>query len=108
MFTNPTHRQINFFLKGIDTLTYYSTDIFTRAGLKGQWPIYATILLGIVGNAMTFVCMLIVDKAGRKVLLIVGVLGMSFFSFLVAIGSIFEVILKEKKHYLFYYNPPGY
>lgn len=73
---------------------FYSTEIFKNAGLKEDMPIYATIVLGVVQLIMTFVCMLIVDKAGRKILLLLGMSGMSIFSFLLTICRIYGVNIK--------------
>lgn len=72
-------------------MVFYSTEIFKNAGLKDLWPVYATIVLGVVQIIMTFVCMLIVDKAGRKILLLLGMVGMSVFSFSLAICRIYGV-----------------
>jgi hypothetical protein len=33
-------------LSGINAVIFYSKKIFESAGLKGDWPTYATILLG--------------------------------------------------------------
>ena len=56
--------------------------------MKGDWPIYATIILGAVQIVMTVVCMLIVDRAGRRILLLLGMIGMSVFSFGLAITRV--------------------
>ena len=62
-------------------VSFYSTDIFENAGFKGQAAVYCTIILGVVQLVMTFVCMVIVDKAGRKILLLIGMAGMCVSSF---------------------------
>lgn len=79
-------------LPGINAVIFYSTDIFRAAGLKDLWPVYGTIILGGVQIVMTAVCMFIIDKAGRKILLLSGMIGMSLFSFLLAVCRIFGVI----------------
>ena len=40
------------------------------------------MLEGIVQVIMTIICMVVVDKAGRKILLLIGIVGMSLSSFL--------------------------
>lgn len=70
---------------------FYSTSIFKSIGLDGQWPIYATILLNAVQFVMTLVCLFIIDRAGRRILLIAGMLGMCVFSFLLSISRILAV-----------------
>jgi hypothetical protein len=68
---------------------FYSTNIFLNAGL--DWASYATLLLGGVQVVMTIACMLIIDKAGRKPLLLIGQIGMSLFSF----GLALTLVLKS-------------
>lgn len=89
--------QISQQFSGINAVIFYSTIIFEEAGLKGSWPIYGTIILGVVQIIMTFVCMIIVDKAGRRILLLSGMIGMSIFSFIIAITRIYGVIIFNLK-----------
>ena len=77
---------------GINAVIFYSTKIFDSVGLEGNWPTYATIILGVVQLVMTIVCMFIVDRAGRKALLMIGMIGMSVSSFGLAICRILAVI----------------
>ena len=79
--------------KGINAVVFYSTNIFKSSGLVGQWPIYASISLGGVQVIMTIVCLFIVDKAGRKKLLFVGMIGMMFSAFSLAIFQTLVIIL---------------
>uniref|UniRef100_A0A670ZP89 Major facilitator superfamily (MFS) profile domain-containing protein n=1 Tax=Pseudonaja textilis TaxID=8673 RepID=A0A670ZP89_PSETE len=53
---------------------YYSTDILTKAGL--EQPIYATIGTGIVNTIFTIISVFLVERAGRRTLHLVGLLGM--------------------------------
>ncbi len=77
------------FFSGINAVTFYSTKIFYNAGLKGEWPTYSTILLGIVQVTMTLVCMVLIEKTGRRSLLLTSCMGMSFFSFSLAVSRIY-------------------
>lgn len=63
-------------LCGINAVIFYSEKIFRNAGLEGSWPIYATILLGVVQVMMTIVCSLLIERAGRKMLLFTGMVGL--------------------------------
>ncbi len=72
-------------------ITFYSTQIFKNVGLVGKWPTYSTILLGIVQVTFTIVCLLIIEKTGRKRLLIIGFIGLSLSSFGFALARIFGV-----------------
>lgn len=82
---------LSYKMPGINAVTFYSTDIFRSAGLDGDWPVYATIILGVVQLVMTIVCMFIVDRAGRKLLLLIGMIGLAVFSFGLALCRIFAV-----------------
>ncbi|XP_056407646.1 solute carrier family 2, facilitated glucose transporter member 4-like [Hyla sarda] len=61
-------------LSGINAIFYYSTDIFSKAGV--EQPIYATIGAGIVNVAFTVVSLFLVERAGRRTLHLVGLAGM--------------------------------
>uniref|UniRef100_A0A667WSW4 Solute carrier family 2, facilitated glucose transporter member 5 n=1 Tax=Myripristis murdjan TaxID=586833 RepID=A0A667WSW4_9TELE len=59
---------------GINAIFYYSTAIFSRAGVSQ--PVYATIGVGVVNTIFTLVSVALVDKAGRRTLTLVGLGGM--------------------------------
>ena len=75
-------------LSGINAVIFYSTSIFASIGLEGEWPEYASILLGVVQLGMTVVCMFLVDRLGRRLLLLIGIGGMCIFSYLLATTSV--------------------
>merc|ERR1712216_859427 len=54
---------------GIDAIFYYSTLMFRHA--KVPDPQMATFLLSMVNLTMTFIAMLIMEKAGRRLLIMV-------------------------------------
>uniref|UniRef100_A0A087XQV9 Solute carrier family 2 member 3a n=1 Tax=Poecilia formosa TaxID=48698 RepID=A0A087XQV9_POEFO len=62
-------------LSGINAVFYYSTGIFSSAGVKQ--PIYATIGAGIVNTIFTVVSLFLVEKAGRRTLHLLGLGGMA-------------------------------
>ena len=68
-------------------LVYYSTSIYRNAGFPEPWPIYCTIFLGMVQVIMTLLCVLIIDKVGRRILLIIGMSGMSVSAFAISLFS---------------------
>ena len=76
---------------GINAVIFYSTDIFESVGLKGNWPRYSTIILGIFQLIMTVFCMFTIEKIGRKKLLLIGFIGMSFSSFGLVLARVFGV-----------------
>uniref|UniRef100_A0AC34QIR5 Major facilitator superfamily (MFS) profile domain-containing protein n=1 Tax=Panagrolaimus sp. JU765 TaxID=591449 RepID=A0AC34QIR5_9BILA len=73
---------------GINVTMFYSTKIFQDAGLKGNEPFYATIVMGFFNVAMTVVSLWLVDhpKFGRRSLHIIGLTGMMFSSILIVVS----------------------
>ncbi|KAK5641984.1 hypothetical protein RI129_008151 [Pyrocoelia pectoralis] len=67
---------------GINTVTYYTSSIFaaTEVGLNEK---VSTLIIGIVSVFSTFLTTLLVDKLGRRVLLIASNLGSS-----IAVGTL--------------------
>lgn len=55
-------------LSGINAIFYYSTDIFTNAGLESDQAKYATLGVGGVMVVMTLVSIPLMDKMGRRTL----------------------------------------
>ena len=66
-------------LTGINIVMYYATDIFRSAGFSTGSAIGQTVLIGLTNLVFTFVGMALIDKVGRKALLLAGSLGMSVF-----------------------------
>jgi len=62
---------------GINTVIYYAPTIFQSAGLSSaSVSILATAGVGLVNVIMTVVAMRLLDRAGRRALLLVGLAGM--------------------------------
>lgn len=78
-------------LSGINAVMFFSSKIFNMAGLKGDNPTYATLAMGGVNVLMTIVSLFLVEKAGRKTLLLVGFGGMAVDTLLLTIGMLFVV-----------------
>lgn len=57
---------------GINAIMYYSTNIFTTAGVGVKDAFTASALIGLVNVVFTFVAIALVDRAGRRGLLLVG------------------------------------
>ncbi|XP_038577540.1 solute carrier family 2, facilitated glucose transporter member 1-like [Micropterus salmoides] len=84
LFRSPNYRQPIFVavmlqlsqqLSGINAVIYYSTGIFERAGVSQ--PVYATIGTGVVNTVFTVVSLFVVERAGRRPLHLVGLMGMA-------------------------------
>jgi SP family galactose:H+ symporter-like MFS transporter len=62
---------------GINTVIYYSPKIFQFAGiLSASSAILATVAVGVVNVVMTVVAIMLLDRVGRRPLLLVGLAGM--------------------------------
>ncbi|XP_077587195.1 solute carrier family 2, facilitated glucose transporter member 2 [Stigmatopora nigra] len=71
-------------LSGINAIFYYSTAIFTGAGVSQ--PVYATIGVGAINTIFTLVSVALVDRAGRRTLMLTGLGGMCFCAAIMTIG----------------------
>lgn len=73
---------------GINTIIYYTATIFKAAGFTDTiGALYATIGVGFVNFALTFVAIFFTDKIGRKPLLYAGLSGITVSLF--ALGASF-------------------
>jgi sugar porter (SP) family MFS transporter len=61
---------------GINTIIYYAPTIIASTGLANVASILATVGIGVVNVLMTIVAILVIDRIGRKPLLLVGLAGM--------------------------------
>jgi SP family arabinose:H+ symporter-like MFS transporter len=66
---------------GINAIMYYSTKIFTTAGVKNSFT--ASTVVGLVNVLFTLVAIALVDKAGRRFLLLVGLVAQ-----VIALGAV--------------------
>ncbi|XP_030623239.1 solute carrier family 2, facilitated glucose transporter member 1a isoform X1 [Chanos chanos] len=93
LFRSPLYRQpllvavmlqLSQQLSGINAVFYYSTTIFEKAGVSK--PVYATIGAGVVNVAFTVVSLFVVERAGRRSLHLVGLMGMAVSAVLMTIA----------------------
>ena len=61
---------------GINTIIYYAPTTLTNVGYGNEAAIYANLVIGLVNVAMTFVAIWLIDRVGRKPLLLTGLVGM--------------------------------
>lgn len=59
-------------LDGINAIIYYTADIFRMAGADKAGALMQSVIVGLTNLVMTIVAMLLIDRAGRKMLLLVG------------------------------------
>jgi sugar porter (SP) family MFS transporter len=63
-------------LAGINAVLYYSNFIFASAGFSQLSSAFQTVLIGAMNLSATLVGMSLIDKLGRKTLLLIGSVGM--------------------------------
>lgn len=63
-------------LTGIGVVFYYSAQIFSIAGFSSDTSMLQSVILGLTNLIFTLLAMIIIDKVGRKNLLLTGQLGM--------------------------------
>ncbi|CAG9861898.1 unnamed protein product [Phyllotreta striolata] len=76
-------------MSGVNAVIFYTGDIFSAAGssLKAST---ATIIVGVLQTVTTFVSSLVVDKFGRKLLLLLSILFMGLSEFVLALYFTFK------------------
>lgn len=75
-------------LSGINAVLYYLNDIFASAGFSSVSGGVQTVIIGAVNLVSTLAAMSLIDKLGRKTLLLIGCVGMVIG--LSGIATIFE------------------
>jgi MFS transporter, SP family, arabinose:H+ symporter len=64
-------------LAGINAILYYANYIFASAGFSSKSAALQTVGVGLVNLLATFLGMSLIDKLGRKTLLLIGSVGMA-------------------------------
>jgi sugar porter (SP) family MFS transporter len=59
-------------LDGINAVLYYAADIFRMAGASKDDALMRSVIIGFTNLVMTIVAMALIDRVGRKALLLVG------------------------------------
>jgi len=70
-------------LSGINFILYYAPEILERAGLASKESLLNSIAIGGTNLVFTFVGLYLIDRAGRKTLLVIGSLG-----YIVSLGMV--------------------
>jgi MFS transporter, SP family, arabinose:H+ symporter len=65
-------------LSGINAILYYSNYIFASAGFSSSSAALQTVGVGLVNLIATFFGMSLIDRLGRKTLLLIGAIGTAF------------------------------
>jgi sugar porter (SP) family MFS transporter len=72
-------------ITGINTVIYYAPTLLHQAGFGSSASLLANVGNGVVNVAMTVLAIKLIDKVGRRVLLIAGTTGMALALFVIAI-----------------------
>ena len=59
-------------LDGINAVLYYASDIFRMAGADKAGALMQSVIIGVANLVMTVLAMSLIDRVGRKALLLVG------------------------------------
>jgi sugar porter (SP) family MFS transporter len=76
-------------ITGINTVIYYAPTLLHQAGLGNSASLLANVGNGIVNVGMTLVAIRLIDKVGRRVLLLSGTIGMAIA--LIAVAATFAL-----------------
>ncbi|KAM0728666.1 Facilitated trehalose transporter Tret1 [Formica fusca] len=71
-------------MSGVNSIIFYSSDIFTKAG-SSLPPAMASIIVGAVQVISVFFSTLVVDKLGRRILLLTSIVVMFLMTFILGI-----------------------
>lgn len=80
-------------LSGINFVLYYAPQILEQAGLGGAESLFNSIAIGIVNLVFTLIGVRLIDKLGRRQLIIIGSLG--YIISLVMVGVCFQMELSS-------------
>ena len=77
-------------LTGINAILYYLSDIFRAGGLSSVSSDAQSVIIGAVNLVSTLLAISVIDKVGRKTLLLIGSVGMA-----VSLGGVAYVFLSQ-------------
>ena len=63
-------------ITGINAIIYYAPEIFKSAGFGAESALVQTVIIGVINTLFTFIAIWLIDKAGRRTLLLWGIAGM--------------------------------
>jgi sugar porter (SP) family MFS transporter len=71
-------------LSGINALIYYTADIFAMAGAARTTALWQSVIIGVTNLVFTVLAMTVIDRVGRKRLLLIGSAGLAVCLFVAA------------------------
>ncbi|KAL7096842.1 hypothetical protein ACP275_10G105600 [Erythranthe tilingii] len=79
---------------GINVIAFYAPIVFRTIGFWESASLLSAVMTGVVGIATTFASMVIVDRFGRRFLLIIG--GIVMFASQMIVGSVMAAELDDR------------
>ncbi|MFE0799589.1 sugar porter family MFS transporter [Streptomyces sp. NPDC058812] len=73
---------------GINTIIYYAPTIIQQTGLNASNSIFYSVFIGVINLVMTLVAIRLVDRAGRRVLVLVSLALMAVSIFLLGLAFV--------------------
>lgn len=78
-------------ITGINTVIYYAPQIFQMAGYStAQTALFASILVGVINVILTIIALWLIDRVGRRPLLVAGLIGMAVSLALLGVSFFFS------------------
>ncbi|XP_013771953.2 solute carrier family 2, facilitated glucose transporter member 1-like isoform X2 [Limulus polyphemus] len=102
MWTNPVFRtpliisvvvMLSQQLSGINAAIFFSTEIFESAGLNKETALYATLGMGTINVLMTVISLVLVERAGRRTLHLIGLGGMGIITVILTLCMCLKTLL---------------
>jgi MFS family permease len=81
-------------ITGINVILYFAPKIFASAGAQASQAMWQTVIVGAVNMTFTVLAVAVVDRLGRRPLMLIGSVGMGIA--LVALGLVFYWQLFER------------
>lgn len=73
-------------ITGINAIMYYAPEIFKQMGAGTDTALSQTVWVGIVNFVFTLIALWLIDKVGRRLLLLIGSISMTICLFIVGYG----------------------
>ena len=69
---------------GINVIMYYAPAIFKSTGMGNESALFNTMIMGLVNLTFTIVSIMLIERLGRRLLMIIGSAGMGLFLFAIS------------------------
>lgn len=76
-------------LTGVNSIMYFGTQILTEAGLEQRSALIANVVNGIISIGATFVGIALLDRVGRRPMMLLGFTGTTLSLLLIGLVSVF-------------------